>query len=61
MNAPVYMDNRKTPLPNRVEAMSREIRADKIVEIKRQLDEGRYRVAERLDLVVDRIIEELLG
>ncbi len=36
-----------------------EIRVDKVLEIRRQLGEGTYSIADRLDAVVDKIIEEL--
>lgn len=37
------------------------IRIDKVLSMRRQLGEGRYYVAEKLDVVVDRLIEELLN
>ena len=37
-----------------------EIRVEKILSVRRQLGEGRYYVADTLDVVVDRILEELL-
>ena len=36
-----------------------EIRADKVLEIRRQLGEGTYSIADRLDFVVEKIIAEL--
>ena len=36
-----------------------EIRVDKVLEIRRQLGEGTYSIADRLDAVVDKILEEL--
>jgi len=36
-----------------------EIRVEKVLDIRRQLGEGRYSIADRLDAVIDRIIEEL--
>jgi len=33
-----------------------EVRIDKILDIRRQLGEGRYSIAERLDVVVDRLL-----
>jgi hypothetical protein len=36
-----------------------EIRVDKVLEIRRQLGEGTYSIAERLDFVVERIIRDL--
>jgi hypothetical protein len=38
---------------------SEEIRVDKILDIRRQLAEGTYSIEDRLDLIVDRIIDEL--
>jgi hypothetical protein len=36
-----------------------EIRVDKVLDIRRQLGEGTYSIAERLDIVVERIIRDL--
>lgn len=36
-----------------------EIRVDKVLEIRRQLGEGTYSIADRLDVVVEKIIAEL--
>ena len=36
-----------------------EIRVDKVLEIRRQLGEGTYSIADRLDLVVEKIIAEI--
>ena len=36
-----------------------EIRIDKILDIRRQLQEGTYSIADRLDVVVERMIDEL--
>lgn len=38
---------------------SAEIRVDKILAIRRQLGEGTYSIEDRLDVVVERIIEDL--
>lgn len=38
-----------------------EIRVERVLMIRRQLGEGRYRVAEKLNVVVDRILEDLLN
>ncbi len=35
------------------------IRVDKIMEIRRQLGEGRYNIAEKIDSVVDRLCDAL--
>jgi anti-sigma28 factor (negative regulator of flagellin synthesis) len=36
-----------------------EIRVDKVLEIRRQLGEGTYSIADRLDVVIERIIVDL--
>jgi hypothetical protein len=36
-----------------------DIRVDKVLEIRRQLGEGTYRIEDRLDVVVERIMEDL--
>lgn len=36
-----------------------EIRVEKVLDIRLQLGEGRYSIADRLDAVIDRIIEDL--
>jgi hypothetical protein len=36
-----------------------EIRVDKVLEIRRQLGEGTYSIADRLDLVVEKIMKDL--
>jgi len=38
-----------------------EIRTERVLKIRRQLVEGRYCVAEKLNVVVDRILEDLLN
>jgi hypothetical protein len=38
-----------------------EIRIDKVLSMRRQLGEGRYYIAEKLDTVVDRLLEKLLN
>jgi len=37
-----------------------QFRVEKILAIKRQLGEGRYHIQEKLDVVVDRLLEDLL-
>jgi hypothetical protein len=37
-----------------------EIRVEKVLEVRRQLGEGTYCIAERLDVVVERILKDLL-
>lgn len=36
-----------------------EVRVEKVLDIRRQLGEGRYSIEDRLDVVIDRIIEAL--
>ncbi len=36
-----------------------EIRVEKVLDIRRQLGEGRYSIANRLDVVVDKLLDEL--
>jgi hypothetical protein len=36
------------------------LRVEKVLDIRRQLAEGRYDIAEKLDVVVDRLLEDLL-
>jgi hypothetical protein len=43
-----------------MEEQEPQIRAEKILDVKRQLAEGRYDIAEMLDIVVDRLLEDLL-
>ena len=38
-----------------------ELRADKVLEIRKQLAEGQYDVNRGLNIIVDRILEGLLG
>jgi hypothetical protein len=46
--------------PQRAGASSEaEIRIDKVLDIRRQLQEGTYSVADRLDVVIERIMGEL--
>lgn len=42
-----------------VAVLDEEIRVDKIREIRRQLAENRYDVAQRLDAVVDKVLDAL--
>ena len=42
-----------------VEEERSDIRIDKVLEIRRQLGEGTYSIADRLDVVVERMIEDL--
>ena len=36
-----------------------EVRRDKVLDVRRQLNEGKYNLNERLDIAVDKVLEEL--
>ena len=36
------------------------LRVEKILDVKRQLGEGRYDIGDRLDIAIDRLLEDLL-
>ncbi len=60
MRTPAYdMENLNPGLLALAGDETPEIRVDKILEIRRQLGEGTYSIAERLDVVVERIIRDL--
>jgi hypothetical protein len=42
-----------------IPADDEQIRVDRVLEIRRQLGEGTYSIADRLDVVVERIMEDL--
>jgi anti-sigma28 factor (negative regulator of flagellin synthesis) len=42
-----------------VEEEPDDVRVDKVLEIRRQLGEGTYSIEDRLDIVVEKIIEDL--
>jgi len=42
-----------------VEEEPNDIRVDKVLDIRRQLGEGTYSIEDRLDVVVEKIIEDL--
>jgi anti-sigma28 factor (negative regulator of flagellin synthesis) len=46
--------------PAAVAGQEPSFRVEKVLDIKRQLAEGRYDIAEKLDVVVDRLLEDLL-
>ena len=61
-----FLSGGEVSLPPRESAVTllaeeerQEIRVDKVLEIRRQLGEGTYSIADRLDLVVEKIIAEL--
>jgi hypothetical protein len=51
--------NKRPDVPILVEDEPTGIRVDKVLEIRRQLGEGTYSIEDRLDVVVERIIEDL--
>jgi len=53
-------DNREPGSPGAVVDQEPSFRVEKVLDIKRQLAEGRYEIAEKLDVVVDRLLEDLL-
>jgi len=60
MNSTVWTCNRKR---NNGVAPARDdsdVRVEKVLSVRRQLYEGTYSVAEKLDIALDRILEELL-
>jgi negative regulator of flagellin synthesis FlgM len=61
MRMVMCVDNSRSSAMRPGEALRPEVRIEKILEIKRQLGEGRYDLAERLDLALDRVLEDLLG
>lgn len=61
MNSIASVDNLE--LNHVVAAVQRapEIRTERVLMIRRQLAQGRYSIAEKLNVVVDRILEDLLN
>lgn len=60
MSTVMCVDNCRSSVVQPREPSRPEIRVEKIMDVRRQLGEGRYELAERLDLVLDRILEDLL-
>jgi anti-sigma28 factor (negative regulator of flagellin synthesis) len=60
MDSVACVDNREVSLSATVAKQEPQFRAEKVLDIKRQLAEGRYDIAGKLDVVVDRLFEELL-
>ena len=60
MNLMVCFKNRESNKDAATTEDSPEIRIDKVLSVRRELGEGRYHVFEKLDIVVDRLLEELL-
>lgn len=60
MSVVMCVDNCRSSVMPPSEALRPEIRIEKILDVRRQLGEGRYELAKRLDVVLDRILEGLL-
>ena len=60
MDSVACIDNRELGSPAAVAEQEPLFRAEKVLDIKRQLAEGRYDIATKLDVVVDRLLEDLL-
>ncbi len=60
MSSTACIDDPRVDIESGQEHEAQEVRVEKILDIRRQLGEGRYRIADRMDVVVDRIIENLL-
>ena len=60
MDSIAWTDNRESGSPAAVVEQEPAFRVEKVLDIKRQLAEGRYDIAEKLDVVVDRLLESLL-
>jgi hypothetical protein len=61
MNSVACMDNCESEKTVVAAQNTPEIRVEKVLAVRRQLGEGRYCLAEKLDVVVDRILEDLLN
>ena len=60
MNAVTCLDDCRTSLPGTAEEQALQIGAERVLAVREMLSEGRYCVEERLDAVLDRILEDLL-
>ena len=60
MDSVAYTDKRESDSSAAVAEPEPQFRVEKVLDIKRQLAEGRYDIAAKLDVVVDRLLEELL-
>ena len=61
MNSLACINNCETQKEGCTAESTPEIRIDKILSVRRQLGEGKYYVAEKLDVAVDRLLEVLLN
>jgi hypothetical protein len=60
MHSIASVDNLKSDHVFAADQRAPEIRVDRVLMIRRQLGEGRYCVAEKLNVVMDRLLEDLL-
>ncbi|RPJ37080.1 MAG: flagellar biosynthesis anti-sigma factor FlgM [Planctomycetaceae bacterium] len=60
MDSMMCTDNHERGPAAAVAEQEPSFRVEKVLDIKRQLAEGRYDIAEKLDVVVDRLLEDLL-
>jgi hypothetical protein len=61
MNSIISIESPKSDRAFAASQDATEIRIERVLTIRRQLGEGRYHVAEKLNVVTDRILEELLN
>jgi hypothetical protein len=61
MNSIACLNNCESEEAVATDQYAPEISIEKVLTIKRQLGEGTYYVAEKLDVVIDKILEELLN
>jgi anti-sigma28 factor (negative regulator of flagellin synthesis) len=60
MDSVACVDNREVNFSAAMAKQEPQFRVEKVLDIKRQLAEGRYDIADKLDVVVDWLLEELL-
>lgn len=60
MSPTTFVHIRESIPPAAADEQEADIRVDKILDIRRQLGEGRYSIADKLDVVIDRLLEEIL-
>ena len=61
MNSLAHINDCETQKEGYTADFTQDLRIDKVLQIRRQLGEGRYCISEKLDVVTDRILEELLN
>ena len=60
MNTTACLDYCKTDHAMGSAQNTSDVRVKKVLSVKQQLGEGRYGIAEKLDVVVDRLLEDIL-